>query len=316
MNTASVVIPIKNGGPLLKRVVSAVLAQKTSFPFDLWLIDSGSSDQSQNWIIPLAKSDSRVHFHEIEPDKFQHGRTRNLGISLCQGDFIALLTQDALPVNESWLENLVQGFKAHDSVAGTFGRHVGYDGGNPLVRRDIDLHFQNLNQLPQIHRWENDSDESDRQRIHFFSNNNSCIRREAWKVVPFPEVDFAEDQAWAWAVIEAGYSTVYTHSACVFHSHSYSIFQTFKRNIDESYAMKGLFGYVYLCSLKSLLGRTVLQSLRDWKYLYAHKEVSAWFIKVPFLNFAKYLGQYIASKMKKESRLYSELSLDQKLKRS
>jgi cellulose synthase/poly-beta-1,6-N-acetylglucosamine synthase-like glycosyltransferase len=50
---------------------------------------------------------------------------------------------------------------------------------------------------------------------------NSCIRRQAWERIPFPEIDFGEDQAWAFEVQKAGLATGYAAEAVVRHSHDY-----------------------------------------------------------------------------------------------
>ncbi len=324
MQTVSIVIPTKNGGALLKRVVDAILTQDTQVPFDLLLIDSGSTDGFKTWFNKISKRDPRIHLHEIKPRDFQHGRTRNLAIQRCKGDLIALLTQDALPADHRWLDSLISGFKKNDQVAGVFGRHIAYSYGSPLVHRDIKFHFDSLNALPSIHRYEvqnKDKYEKDityRQMLHFFSNNNSCIRRDIWSSYPFPEVDFAEDQAWAKSVIEAGYSIAYIHGASVYHSHDYSVSETFKRSMDESFALKKLFGYVFVPSKKALFKKTIRSTVFDWRYLirspYSISKL-LWLFKSPFYNFAKSLGQYFAIKFNNNRPLSPMVSLDQKKKR-
>ena len=68
-----------------------------------------------------------------------------------------------------------------------------------------------------------DRDEPYRQRLHFFSDNNALVRRSVWEQIPYPDVDFAEDQIWAQQIIEAGWkramrmmarSTIRTISPC------------------------------------------------------------------------------------------------------
>ena len=43
---ASVLIPVKNGGPFLGEVLDAILQQHTPWPFEVIVVDSGSSDNS------------------------------------------------------------------------------------------------------------------------------------------------------------------------------------------------------------------------------------------------------------------------------
>ena len=73
----SVVIPVKDGGPLLGGVLGAVRSQGE---LELLVIDSGSADGSQE----LARA-AGGELIEIAPAEFGHGRTRNLGAERAVG---------------------------------------------------------------------------------------------------------------------------------------------------------------------------------------------------------------------------------------
>ena len=91
MSSVSVVIPVKDGGALLERVLGAVRAQGE---VELLVIDSGSRDGSRE----VARA-AGAELIEIPPEDFGHGRTRNLGAERASGELIAFLTQDAVPVD-------------------------------------------------------------------------------------------------------------------------------------------------------------------------------------------------------------------------
>ena len=93
---ASVVIPAKNGGTQFRKVFSAVLAQKTQDPFDVVVVDSGSTDGTWEYLEDTAKADRRLVLHRIPPAEFQHGRTRNEGIRRSTGDIVALTASPLL----------------------------------------------------------------------------------------------------------------------------------------------------------------------------------------------------------------------------
>ncbi|MGL6337900.1 MAG: glycosyltransferase family 2 protein, partial [Waterburya sp.] len=99
---ASVVIPVKNGDEFLDEVLQQVLSQKTDFAYEVIVIDSGSTDRSLEII-----KNYDVNLIQIDAKKFNHGLTRNLGVQKSSGEFIAFVTQDATPVNDQWLQNLV-----------------------------------------------------------------------------------------------------------------------------------------------------------------------------------------------------------------
>lgn len=230
--TATIVIPTKNGGELLDKVLARIFEQKTQYEYEVICVDSGSSDDTVNTI---KKYPCRLY--EIAPQEFGHGKTRNYGASKGTGEFIVFLTQDALPADENWLEQLVNAMKADENVVGGFGRHLPYPGCNVLDDRDINLHFKGFGEDNTV-SWIEDKkryeeDEAYRHFLAFFSDNNSCLRRSVWEKYPYPDVNFSEDQIWMKKMIEMGYKRVYAPDAVVYHSHNYPLKTYFKRYYDE-----------------------------------------------------------------------------------
>jgi rhamnosyltransferase len=317
---ASVVIPAKNGGDLLVKVVEQVLAQRTPWPFEVWVIDSGSSDNSIDALRTLP-----VNVHTIPSQEFGHGKTRNLGASLSKGEFIAYLTHDALPANGDWLNALVDAASINPETAGAFGAHLPYPDASPMLKKELSLHFMGFGSSANIVRMDDairyKNDVGYRQFLHYFSNNNSCLRRSVWEKIPFKDVDFAEDQLWARDVIEAGYAKAYAPSAQVYHSHNFGIIETYSRAFDESRALNRIFGYRLAPSLAHALWQTVRLSRRDWKWISEDDEAApeklAWLLKIPFLNLARMGGFYLGGHHNKLSeRVTNSISRDKKLFKS
>ncbi|HYD71243.1 glycosyltransferase family 2 protein [Azospirillum sp.] len=262
---ASVVIPTKNGGALFRRVLDGVRAQSTPAPFEVVVVDSGSTDGTAEACEGL----DGVRLHRIPPQDFGHGRTRNLGISLARGNYVALITQDALPADGRWLAELLAPFDTDPTIAGVFGRHAAHAGADPFTRRDLDAFFDGLAAGPAVvrvddpARWRRDA--VWRRKLAYFSNNNSALRRSVWERIPFPDVEFAEDQAWARKALEAGYATAYADRALVFHSHAYGFSERLTRCFDEAAALRALDGRKLCRSplhfLTGLGGRIVLDQL-------------------------------------------------------
>ena len=92
---ATVVIPTFNGQRYLEEVLSSLFQQKTDFPYEVVIIDSGSTDASLDIINSFP-----VILHQIPNSEFNHGETRNLGAQLAKGQFVAYLTHDATPAND------------------------------------------------------------------------------------------------------------------------------------------------------------------------------------------------------------------------
>ena len=326
-NKASIIIPTKNPGALFHTVLSAVCSQKTIFPFEILVIDSGSTDGTVDYVKSI--TDDRVRLHEIAPSEFGHGRTRNLAVSLTTGQYAVLITHDACPASDAWLANLVRAADQDDRIAGVFGRHIAYPEASPLTTRELEMHFAGFAAAPLVsldnpHRYV--SDEGYRQYLHFFSDNNALIRRTAWEKIPYPDVDFAEDQIWAQKIIEAGWYKAYASDAVVFHSHNYSLFERLQRSFDESYAFFRLFGYRLCPNLRMLLKSWTALTVRDLHFARASgfwRKAPTSVARAPLDNFMRVLGHYLGTRgdslqpwtRKKLSRDHHVLTCSLKLKK-
>ncbi len=88
----SVVIPVRNGGELLKRAVGSVIKQ-TLQDFEIIVVDDGSTDNTSGTIAALSASDSRVRGLRNSPSLRAPGAS-NRGISSARGRWIAILDHD------------------------------------------------------------------------------------------------------------------------------------------------------------------------------------------------------------------------------
>lgn len=317
---ASVILLTKNPGPHFPSIVQTVLDQETPWPFEILVMDSGSTDGTVEKIRALPG----VRLETIPPAEFGHGRTRNLAISKTTGEFIALITHDSMPANRRWLRNLVGAVEQAPDVAGAIGRQLPYPGLNPFIARDMNLFFNHIAAFPSsIFRIEDREryarDESYRQILHFFSNCNSCLRRSVWEKIPFPDVDFAEDQLWAKTAIDAGYAKAYSDVATVYHSHDFSLRETARRSFDESRALHLLFGYRLCPGLDTIFRQWIALTLNDMRYASQNhllKRAPRSVLRAPALNLARMLGYYFGERSRRIPKaLFRHLSLDDAMKR-
>ncbi len=240
-----VVIPTYNGMGEIERVIGALRTQTHYSRMAIYCIDSSSSDGTTEWL----RAQSDISTIVIPKSEFQHGRTRNVGASAGRSPYIAFLTQDAVPASMYWANDIIQMMQHFPDAAGIFGRHLPYESHPQHIRDEIVAHFDSMLKFPlslskftDPVKWDS-GDTGWRQLLHFYSDNNSCMRREIWNEFPYPEVEFGEDQIWANAIIEAGYSKIYAPTATVFHSHDFSPSETYARAEIESRFFYQFFGY-------------------------------------------------------------------------
>ena len=291
-NLVSVVIPVKNGEEFLDEVLTVTLAQKTDFPYEVVVIDSGSKDSS----LEIIKK-HKVKLIEIPPHEFNHGLTRNLGVENSGGEFIAFITQDATPANENWLSNLISPFADNPEIAGVFGKHIAREKCDPIVSINLDHHFDhNISSARKCWR-KDEAYEANKGTYIFFSNNNSCIRRSVWEKIPFRKLEMSEDQNWAQDILEAGLIKCYEPTAVVYHSHTYSPIEWFQRNFDE-YCAYYKIGLVEKATLKHSVKSVSALSVSDTKNILRSSElsileISNWTYKRILSNFGIVFGQYL-----------------------
>ena len=246
---ASIVVPTYNAGPILTRVLKAIEAQHTPWEFQCVFIDSGSSDQTLDYLEEFARKHHDVSLHQINKENFQHGYTRNQGVAWSDAEFVAFITQDAIPANPDWLYNLVTALEHNPKAAGAFGRHIAHDGADRFERDELINHFQGFDQFPVALSLSSNqdlvknNDQGWRKVLHFYSDNNSCLRKSAWEKIPLPCVPYGEDQLWAETIIRRGYEKLYVKDAVVQHSHRYSSDETYERSKTEADFFGTCFNY-------------------------------------------------------------------------
>ena len=235
----SVLIPTKNGARYLAEVLDGVRKQQGDFRLqEIIAIDSGSCDET----VQILKQYG-VTVVQIPAQEFGHGRTRNLLASHAHGDTLVFLTQDATPANERWLHNLLAPLRHDPSIVGVYSRHIPRPDCHPMEwHRIVEYEFHGKLESRVHAMIDNPDYERNRYLYRFFANTSSVLRRSFWEHSPFPEVDFAEDQAWADQVLKAGCKTAYAADSIVIHSHSYGPWANFCRHFEHAVAMHKLFG--------------------------------------------------------------------------
>lgn len=88
----SIVMPVYNAEKTVSQAIHSVIAQ-TFQDWELVVVNDRSKDDSKSIILSLAKSDSRIRYIENEKN-LGVSKTRNRGVSLALGHWIAFLDSD------------------------------------------------------------------------------------------------------------------------------------------------------------------------------------------------------------------------------
>lgn len=233
--TVSVIIPTLNAGreigPLLERLLSQTLV-----PLEILVVDSSSDDRTVEEVerVISSGSGSRVRLIGIERSSFDHGGTRRMAAGLTSGEFIMLLTQDAVPLNETFVERLVAPF-SDERVAISTGRQV--------PKADAVRYEQLVREFNYPKEsYVRSSADLERCGIKTYFTSDVCCayRRSAYEELGgFPEsCNTSEDMFLAIRAIEGGWSIAYAADAMVLHSHNLTFAQQYRRNREVGYFLQ------------------------------------------------------------------------------
>ncbi|MCP1482702.1 rhamnosyltransferase [Pseudomonas chlororaphis] len=223
MMKVALIIPARNAAPHLERLLPALAAQ-TLQPDTVLVVDSSSTDDT---VSRFRQFGARVEV--IAAQQFNHGGTRRWASEQVDADALILLTQDAIPATPQTFANLIQELEEDPRIGLAYGRQLPHPGAGILEAQS--RHF---NYSPQS-RSKSLADAGELGiKTCFSSDSFSVYRRSALQAVGgFPEdVIGSEDAHVAARMLLNGYLVRYAASACVQHSHSYSLMQEFRRYFD------------------------------------------------------------------------------------
>nr|WP_305135713.1 glycosyltransferase [uncultured Schaedlerella sp.] len=170
----------------------------------------------------------KIHITHIRPEQFDHGGTRHQGAMMSRAEFLIYMTQDALPVNEKLVENLMVAFE-DERVGAAYARQLPAADSSSIER------FTRTFNYPPRSRVKSEADLPELGiKTYFCSNACAAYRKSVYMSLGGFEtrVIFNEDMIMAGRIIQSGCKIAYTADAQVIHSHHDRCFRLFKRNFD------------------------------------------------------------------------------------
>lgn len=217
----SLVIPTLNAGEVISALLQSLLAQ-TVVPDEILVVDSASTDAT----VSIAKECPGVRIISIERKDFNHGLTRDMALRESTGDIVCFMTQDAVPANDKFVENLIAPILSDGQIAITSGRQ--------LPKADA----RRFEQLVRAFNYADVSyvrSKADVSRLGiktYFATDVCAAYRKAQYVElgGFGKTNMSEDMLMAAKAINAGYKVAYAADAEVYHSHNLTLREQYQRN--------------------------------------------------------------------------------------
>lgn len=219
----SIIIPTRNAEVYIENLLGRLLEQ-TIKPLEIIVIDTNSKDKTRE----ICEENKLVKFIHINDGEFDHGGTRNVAAKEASGNILVFMTQDALPENEYFLEEIIKNLGEDDIVA-SYGRQMPREDANVLEKFARNFNYSDKELVKS-------KEDIEKLGIKTFFMTNVCsafITKEFWKMGGFPQNTILnEDMIISSKFILSGKKVHYASNARVIHSHNYTYMQQFKRNFD------------------------------------------------------------------------------------
>ncbi len=237
----SIIIPTWNGGERLGRALRAIRSQTTADPYEIVVIDSGSTDGTL-----AICAEAGVRLLSVPHESYGHGRTRNEAIAACRGEYVVLTVQDAIPANDRWLAALVQTLDDAPDAAGAYSRHLPHEDAGFVARQVATYWHRRMGARVEqrVDDWQAFANLplAEKQTLCTFNDISSIIRRSVWERHPLPDLPYAEDLSWAYQVMRAGHAIIYEPASVVYHSHERSAAYELCRACIDARTVGDIFG--------------------------------------------------------------------------
>lgn len=236
-------------------------------------------------------SDERMELHHVTKEQFDHGGTRNYGVTFSHAPFFVCMTDDAIPADEHLMERLLAGF-ADERVGISYARQLPAEDCGTIERYTRRFNYPETGCLKT-------SKELPVMGIKTFFASNVCAayRRSYFdELGGFPShTIFNEDMIYARHLIDHGYAIAYTADAKVIHSHNYSGFEQLHRNFDLGVSHAQFREEFEGITAESEGKKLVLQTCR-----YLCRIGKPWLIvKLVWQSGCKYIGYFLGKRYRK-----------------
>lgn len=232
----AVCIILKNGCPWIETSLPRILTQRIDAPFEVIVVDSGSSDGSVEFVQRLCSESDNVRLICIAPSDFHHAKTRNFAAGVSQARFRVFLNGDAVPADGQWLERLTA-----PVMSGAAGIALSYS--RQRSRADVDTNNGcriAFNYGPQSLVKSNEMQLTPKQR-HMFSSVSCCVDTEVLGSPLFrDDIPVNEDVALAAQALRDGLKVAYCADSVVLHSHNLGYLEILRRSFDNAVVFQRL----------------------------------------------------------------------------
>ncbi|MCD8381054.1 MAG: glycosyltransferase [Lachnospiraceae bacterium] len=227
--TIDVMIPTYRPGEELVEILDR-LSRQTQAPHRIILMNTEErlfGDKAKEAVARLGEE--MVEVHHLSKAEFDHADTRRRGMDCSGADFVLFMTQDAVPVSDRLIEELLKMLLSDERIAVAYARQLPKEDCSLTERCSREFNY------PPEERIKSIGDLEELGVKTFFCSDVCAMYRRSvfYELGGFVErALFNEDMIYACKALRAGYLVGYAAKAEVYHSHNYGFWAQFHRNFD------------------------------------------------------------------------------------
>jgi len=222
MAQVSVCIIGRDVRPYLEESLPMIRRQEGVDEPEILFADNASEDGSGD---VAAEHGARVIL--VPEAEFHHALTRRMLAEEASGEFLCMLTGDAVPYDSHWLRRLIEPLENDPLVALCYSRWLPRPNAQPVERIEISAGFPPISHeayVPADDALANAEFEKNPYPYMFCQNVSSAYRRAQFLEIPFTkEIAITEDQFSAYWFLRRRFKTRYCALSRVWHSHEDSL---------------------------------------------------------------------------------------------
>jgi glycosyltransferase involved in cell wall biosynthesis len=200
MNSASVVIPTYNQSLRLKITLTSFLYQTSSAPFEIIVVDDGSTDET---LAVLESFIKKLPLSIIQQSNRGRAAARNAGVLASQGELILFCDSDR-PVSNNWVESHVDKHRKSQKNIICVGEILEFFFSNLEKKKqdillDIEHNWENLSRFSRVYGYW--------KKLRSTFINGDCLLHAPWIATLIGNLSISRDFALDVGLLDEDFKT-------------------------------------------------------------------------------------------------------------
>ncbi len=218
------IIPVYRPGREFEKLLEKLNHQRTPLN-KIILMNTGEAP----WKEEIEAKYPRCEVHLLTKEEFDHGGTRHLATTFSKADYLLFMTQDAQPVDDRLVEQLLRVFSEDEKIKAAYARQLPNES-----CREIEKYTRSFNYPAQSRIKSKEDLKTLGIKTFFCSNVCAMYEKKTYDALGgfIRRTIFNEDMIYAGGLIQKDFKIAYVAEAQVIHSHNYNAAEQFHRNFD------------------------------------------------------------------------------------